>query len=190
MTAEHRILVTRFILFFLASAGALVTDAWGDVVQVGGTYSGEITLSLETAGTFSILIDMSQETSGVSLQPGMDNEFNGTLTLLGYPKNWQISISSDTGGYMAERDTGYGDSEYVDNGKRLENPLIVKVLGKDIDISKGGAISYMDVKGGLNDNDRLVIPVTFSQRVTFNDNVLPSGRAYSILVTLTGSETF
>ena len=94
----------------------------------------------------------------------------GTLVVKGEGP-WKISVTSDTGGYMAESD----DHGYIPLGRSLHTPMtIIAQGGNRVNLSQGGVL--------LQGSGHMNVPITLEQPVVWSDEQLPQGRAYRSLI--------
>jgi hypothetical protein len=163
--------VFYILVFDLASAeGGLMQAAPGQAVGFDLTLDAtEAYLEIKGPGPIASWAMQPQDSPNV-LQEILIIKANGP---------WTISVSSDpiTAGYMSEYDSAI--SQFVPGGQQLSQPLTITAEGGNIvDLSQGGVLIQ-----GQGDK---VVPITFEQKVAWNDPVLGDGHSYQIALTFSG----
>ena len=154
-------------------------------VAPGQPVVGEITLS--PGSKTNVAITAPLDISGWNLVPGKVNQRTGILRIHASRK-WQISMSADpnTNGHMTESASSNGGSKksgYVKGGERLKNSMKVKALGyNEIDLAQGGVLIPGEPAGDFD------IPITFSQEATWDDQPLPVGHTYRMVISFIPSK--
>lgn len=100
----------------------------------------------------------------------------GTLTVNANGP-WKIWVSTDTGGYATEYDSIAG--RYVPSGKKLNEPMILHVDDKRIDLSKGGIL--------LDGSGDKTFSLIAEQNIGWIDEALSEGHTYHTALVLNAS---
>ena len=180
-------LITAFFVALVAAASSGAAELDDPVYLAPGQPVDEDLLlgsgSLEL--TFVVVGDVVDWTLDPTQNP---NTQAGSIRLTaGSP--WQVTVSSDAGGYLAEYDTS--TRQYVSGGKQLAMPMSINVVsisgpssytGYKVDLSKGGTLVE-----GQSDLDSIEIPFTYEQDVSWQDAILPAGHIYRMSVTFIAS---
>lgn len=137
-----------------AEIGESVTDS----LYLG---DGFVDISVEFQGDFSDWVLSPLHSPAVK---------QGTLVVKG-EGSWKISVTSDTGGYMAESD----DNGYIPLGLSLHTPMtIIAQGGNAVNLSQGGIL--------FQGSGQKTVPITLEQPVVWNDEPLPQGHEYKSLI--------
>jgi len=169
---EHisRLGASAFISFMLLLAIGSISSANADEISdfiqatVGQALADDLFLG---EGSNQVSVTFQGDTSSWELEAmNSPTVKQGTILVKG-EGSWQLSVTSDTGGYMVESD----DSGYLPSSRRLHIPLsIIAEGGNRVDLSQGGVLFQ-----GFGQTN---IPIIFEQPVSWSDAPLPSGRAY------------
>ena len=145
----------------------------------GQTLVDEITLSsVAEPGT---VITTKVDTSELNLEPGKVIERTGIIHIHA-TGNWEatVVIDPDTDGYMTEyvpNSMSGNEVGYIKDGRRLKNSMKVRAEGyNEVDLAQGGVLIPHGSAGDID------IPIMFSQVVTFDDQPLPKGHVYHIVI--------
>lgn len=119
------------------------------------------------------------------------------MTVTTESANWHVAVKdaiespkpAGSGGKMAEYDTR--DSKFVSGGNVFTNAMNVSgtTIGNAIGYSVNLTALDLTIETGTGSVHDLVIPVKFSQLVSYADPHLSGEYVYRILVTFTGLET-
>jgi len=176
-------------LLALALLAFLAGPALGDEAAVGEGGGGYLPLGdgWEPSGTITIMAPT--DIADFALVPGQNNVEEGTLTVTA-DAAWSVSVSDEddetTGGKMTEYDTQTGN--YIaDSPDQLEAFMLVKATGTygsgtNVSLEDGGQIASSS--SAVTDEE---IPITFTQPVSWSDDVSAANRGYKIVITFTGS---
>ena len=171
-----------FVSLVLVMGALPATSVAGDLalrdsmikVAPGQEIAGSIHLGIES---HEVSIAFQGDTTNWDLDP-MKSPILKQATLFAKGDSaWQIYVSSDTGGCMSEYDNING---FIPNGRRLHTPLNISADGgSTIDLSRGGVL----IKG----SGEMIIPITLEQHVAWNDEPLPQGHDYRVLINFVAS---
>lgn len=174
----NRFAVSIYVFLFLFTAPLAVypvnvqaNDGSSNVVMAapGQAVPGYIVLG---DGLKAVSITFEGNTTNWQLDPMKSPVINQGTLVIKCDGPWKVSVSSDTGGYMAEHDN---QSQYVHQGKKLITPMNITAQGGNIvNLSKGGVLIE-----GSGDKK---IPIVFEQVVTWKDQPLPQNHRYKALI--------
>ncbi len=181
------ILLAAAFIALIAAASSGATESNEPVcVAPGHAVNEDILLG---SGSIEVIFAVTGDVFGWTLYPTQAPSTQTGSFRLTTGSPWQVTVSSDTGGYLAEYDTSTG--QYVSGGKRLRMPMNINVAsssgtpsytGHKVDLSQGGALVE-----GQSDLDNTEIPFTYEQGVSWLDGVLPTGHVYHTTVNFIAS---
>jgi hypothetical protein len=155
----------------------------GGVIEAvpGQSIGVQLDLSVNAPQGYQITITPPSNISGWQLNPDQINEITGVLNVKANKDGWLVAVkdsNSITYGHMTDWD-GLSYSTL-----KLANPMMVKAA-REVTLPDGGVIQT----GNKTKNPSQDIDVTFLQEVTDEDDSLPAGHAYNIVVTFLASYT-
>lgn len=168
--------VVFIVLIATTSSGAAESN---DPVYLAPGQPVDEDLLLE-AGSIELTFVVVGDVSDWTLNPTQSPCTQAGSIRLTAESPWQIAVSSDTGGYLAEYDASTG--QYVSGGKRLAIPMSISVAsssntpsykGYKVDLSEGGILVE-----GQSHLDNMEIPFIYEQDVSWQDAILPAGHVY------------
>lgn len=180
----RRVSNSLFLNFFLAIMLIFFTDvSFAEQSTIIEAAPGQPVRTILTLGGDSseITIQVPATITDWVLNPTEPLCTRESTIVIDYLGPWRVMVSSDgpSRGYMAEYDTS--SSAYVSGGMRLKNPMIVMAKGGNrVDISNGGVL--------LDGEGKAIVPITFIQEASLEDEPLPAGHIYRINIIFTGLE--
>ncbi len=178
---------TRLFLA-LALLALLAAPALGDEAAPGERGGGDLPLGGEGTDNGSITITAPTNITGWSLRPGQENTQEGTLKVTASGA-WSVSVSDadgTTGGKMTEYWT-INDTYVSSDPAKLGAFMLVKATGThgtgtNVTLPTGGQIA-----SNSSAVSNAEIPITFTQPISWTDQVSKTGRGYKIVITFMGS---
>lgn len=153
----------------------------GDIIEAvpGQSIGGQLDLSVNLPQGYQITITPPSNISEWQLNPDQVNEITGVLNVKANKDGWLVAVkdsNSITSGHMTE----WNGLSY--SSLKLTKPMMVKAAS-EVTLPDGGVIQT----GNKIKNPSQDIDVTFLQEVTDEDDSLPAGHVYNIVVTFLAS---
>jgi hypothetical protein len=184
---SNLILLTAFFAIVATAISGVAQSSESVIVAAPGqTVQEDITLG---QGSGEVTLTIIDGVSGWTLYPVRTPNRKTGIFRLTTDSPWQVTVFSDTGGYLTEYDTTTG--HYVSDGKRLRLPMNILVAsssgmpsytGHKVNLRQGGPLVE-----GLSDLYDIEIPFTCEQDISLSDETLPEGHAYGMRITFTAS---
>jgi len=184
MLPNLKLTSTTFILaiiclLFIPTFELVLADSNAIEVAPGQPVGGELTLSIsEPAPEISVLAP--ESISGWTLDPQQTVNLKQEIIVINATGPWGVYVYPDsiTAGYMTEYDSA--SAQFVQDGIKLRIPLMITSQdGNTVDLSVGGLL--------VTGQGDAVVPVTFEQKVGWDDPALPEGHTHQIGLTFSGS---
>lgn len=160
-----------------------LSTALGNVIEAvpGQSIEGQLDLVVDKLPGHHITITPPSAISGWQFQPDATNELLAVFNVKANKDGWQVAVKDSdlaTSGHMTE----WTGSDY--KSLKLSNPMRVKAA-YEVALPEGGMIQTGSKTAGQGQD----IVVTFLQDSTFEDEPLPEGHVYRIVITFIGSYT-